>query len=100
MKALGVEQLVVTNAAGGVNESFEPGDLMIISDHINNMGGNPLIGPNDSALGVRFPDMSEAYSKRLRQLAKDVANDIGLRVREGVYVANTVQRMKRRQKFV
>lgn len=89
MKALGVEQLVVTNAAGGVNESFEPGDLMIISDHINNMGGNPLIGPNDSALGVRFPDMSEAYSKRLRQLAKDVANDIGLRVREGVYVANT-----------
>nr|P77834.1 RecName: Full=Purine nucleoside phosphorylase 1; Short=PNP 1; AltName: Full=Inosine phosphorylase; AltName: Full=Inosine-guanosine phosphorylase; AltName: Full=Purine nucleoside phosphorylase I; Short=PNP I; Short=Pu-NPase I [Geobacillus stearothermophilus]BAA13509.1 purine nucleoside phosphorylase [Geobacillus stearothermophilus] len=89
MKALGVEQLIVTNAAGGVNESFEPGDLMIISDHINNMGGNPLIGPNDSALGVRFPDMSEAYSKRLRQLAKDVANDIGLRVREGVYVANT-----------
>lgn len=89
MKALGVEQLVVTNAAGGVNESFEPGDLMIISDHINNMGGNPLIGPNDSALGVRFPDMTEAYSKRLRQLAKDVANEIGLRVREGVYVANT-----------
>ncbi|EMT47290.1 purine-nucleoside phosphorylase [Anoxybacillus flavithermus] len=89
MKALGVEQLVVTNAAGGVNESFEPGDLMIISDHINNMGGNPLIGPNDSSLGVRFPDMTEAYSKRLRQLAKDVANEIGLRVREGVYVANT-----------
>jgi len=89
MKALGVEQLIVTNAAGGVNESFEPGDLMIISDHINNMGGNPLIGPNDSALGVRFPDMSEAYSKRLRQLAKDVANEIGLRVCEGVYVANT-----------
>lgn len=89
MKALGVEQLVVTNAAGGVNESFEPGDLMIISDHINNMAGNPLIGPNDSSLGVRFPDMTEAYSKRLRQLAKDVANEIGLRVREGVYVANT-----------
>ncbi|MGG3841712.1 purine-nucleoside phosphorylase [Anoxybacillus kestanbolensis] len=89
MKALGVEQLIVTNAAGGVNESFEPGDLMIISDHINNMGGNPLIGPNDPMLGVRFPDMTEAYSKRLRQLAKDVANEIGLRVREGVYVANT-----------
>lgn len=89
MKALGVEQLIVTNAAGGVNESFEPGDLMIISDHINNMAGNPLIGPNDSSLGVRFPDMTEAYSKRLRQLAKDVANEIGLRVREGVYVANT-----------
>ncbi|MBE2941119.1 purine-nucleoside phosphorylase [Anoxybacillus flavithermus] len=89
MKALGVEQLIVTNAAGGVNESFEPGDLMIISDHINNMAGNPLIGPNDPSLGVRFPDMTEAYSKRLRQLAKDVANEIGLRVREGVYVANT-----------
>lgn len=89
MKALGVEQLIVTNAAGGVNETFQPGDLMIISDHINNMGTNPLIGPNDSALGVRFPDMTEAYSKRLRQLAKDVASCLGIRVQEGVYVANT-----------
>jgi purine-nucleoside phosphorylase len=89
MKALGVTQLIVTNAAGGVNESFQPGDLMIISDHINNMGGNPLIGPNDPELGVRFPDMTEAYSKRLRQLAKDVAARLNLKVQEGVYVANT-----------
>ncbi|QPA29931.1 purine-nucleoside phosphorylase [Thermaerobacillus caldiproteolyticus] len=89
MKALGVEQLIVTNAAGGVNERFQPGDLMIITDHINNMGSNPLIGPNDPDLGVRFPDMTEAYSKRLRQLAKDVADRLNIRVQEGVYVANT-----------
>ncbi|KKB36437.1 purine-nucleoside phosphorylase [Bacillus thermotolerans] len=89
MKALGIETIIVTNAAGGVNESFSPGDLMIITDHINNMGGNPLIGPNDKDLGVRFPDMSEAYSKRLRQLAKETAETIGLAVKEGVYMANT-----------
>lgn len=75
MKELGVETLIVTNAAGGVNESFSPGDLMLISDHINNMGSNPLIGPNDSRLGVRFPDMSEAYSKELRSLAKEIAKN-------------------------
>jgi purine-nucleoside phosphorylase len=89
MKALGIEQLIVTNAAGGVNESFNPGDLMIITDHINNMGGNPLIGPNDPSLGVRFPDMTEAYSKRLRNLAKDVAAKLNLKVQEGVYFGNT-----------
>ncbi|WP_203361839.1 purine-nucleoside phosphorylase [Bacillus sp. REN10] len=89
MKALGVEIVIVTNAAGGVNESFEPGDLMIITDHINMMGGNPLIGPNDNRLGVRFPDMSEAYNKELQQLAKDIASNINLSVREGVYVGNT-----------
>lgn len=65
MKELGVDTLIVTNAAGGVNESFRPGDLMIISDHINYLGTNPLIGPNDAALGVRFPDMSAAYDKDL-----------------------------------
>lgn len=89
MKAIGVETLIVTNAAGGVNEAFQPGDLMIISDHINNMGTNPLIGPNDSALGVRFPDMSEAYCKELRQLAKNVAGTLNMSVQEGVYVGNT-----------
>lgn len=89
MKELGVQTVVVTNAAGGVNQSFEPGDLMIISDHINNMGSNPLIGPNDSKFGARFPDMSEAYSKELRTLARDVASKLNIRIQEGVYVGNT-----------
>jgi purine-nucleoside phosphorylase len=88
MKELGIEKLIVTNAAGGVNESFEPGDLVIITDHINNMGTNPLIGPNDSRFGVRFPDMSEAYSKNLRRIAKEVADKNKLTIKEGVYVGN------------
>ncbi|MBO9129806.1 purine-nucleoside phosphorylase [Bacillus sp. 165] len=87
MKALGVEKLVVTNAAGGVNTSFETGDLMLISDHINFMSANPLIGPNDSELGFRFPDMSEAYCKNLRQQARKVAEGLNLKVQEGVYLA-------------
>jgi purine-nucleoside phosphorylase len=89
MKELGVEILIVTNAAGGVNESFSPGDLMIITDHINNMGTNPLIGPNDSRLGVRFPDMSEAYNKELRILAKQISEQLKISTQEGVYVGNT-----------
>ena len=79
----------VTNAAGGINERFQPGDFMIISDHINLLGTNPLIGPNDPELGPRFPDMTEAYSRRLRELAKETAARLGVRVHEGVYVANT-----------
>ncbi|HEY4552080.1 MAG TPA: purine-nucleoside phosphorylase [Bacillaceae bacterium] len=89
MKALGVEILIVTNAAGGVNESFRPGDLMIITDHINNMGGNPLIGANDVRLGARFPDMSNAYQKQLIQLAKRTANRMDLDIKEGVYFGNS-----------
>ncbi|MCJ8011147.1 purine-nucleoside phosphorylase [Paenibacillus sp. KQZ6P-2] len=85
MKELGVQSLLVTNAAGGVNTSYEPGDLMLISDHLNLTGKNPLIGPNDAALGVRFPDMSEAYSCRLRSLLKDTAESKGIHVQEGVY---------------
>ena len=88
MKALGVTHLIVTNAAGGVNEQFQPGDLMIITDHINFMGGNPLIGPNDTRFGTRFPDMSAAYSKALVQLAKETAAGLDLSVREGVYFGN------------
>src|SRR5690606_1815795 len=80
--------LVVTNAAGGVNESFQPGDLMIITDHLN-LGQNPLIGPNDSKLGARSPDMSEAYTKELRTLAKEAANELNISVQEGVYVGMT-----------
>ncbi|MFV2047057.1 purine-nucleoside phosphorylase [Metabacillus litoralis] len=83
MKALGVTQLLVTNAAGGINPNFKPGDLMIINDHINMTSQNPLIGPNEG--GVRFPDMSEAYSKGLRQLAKTVAEKTNIELVEGVY---------------
>lgn len=89
MKQLGVKSLIVTNAAGGINESFTPGDLMIITDHINNAGINPLIGPNDSTQGVRFPDMSTAYNKKYIELAKSVASKLNIDIKEGVYVGNT-----------
>jgi len=86
MKLLGVEKLIVTNAAGGVNENYRPGDLMLIKDHINLTGRNPLIGPNDDSLGPRFPDMSEAYSRALRDVARSVAAEQGIPLQEGVYV--------------
>jgi len=86
MRALGVDKLVMTNAAGGVNLSFQPGDLMLIEDHINLTGMNPLIGPNDAKLGPRFPDMSEAYSKRCRAIAAEVAEEKGIRLVRGVYL--------------
>ncbi|GER66082.1 purine nucleoside phosphorylase [Weizmannia acidilactici] len=89
MKELGVEVLIVTNAAGGVNEKLKPGQLMLISDHINLMGTNPLIGPNDAEFGVRFPDMSAAYDPELRQLAKQIADELQIDVQEGVYAAFT-----------
>ncbi|MBU5444035.1 purine-nucleoside phosphorylase [Paenibacillus sp. MSJ-34] len=85
MKALGISSLLVTNAAGGVNTDYRAGDLMLIADHLNMTGRNPLIGPNDNALGVRFPDMSEAYSRRLRELAKRIAQEQGIPLQEGVY---------------
>ncbi|CAM5792309.1 MULTISPECIES: purine-nucleoside phosphorylase [Brevibacillus] len=86
MKMLGVETIIVTNAAGGINENYQPGNLMLIADHINMTFRNPLIGPNDEQLGARFPDMSEAYSKALRGLAKEVAAEQGIELQEGVYV--------------
>lgn len=89
MKQLGVEKLFVTNAAGGVNEAFEPGNLMLITDHINNTGQNPLMGPNDNEQGVRFPDLSQAYDRKLQALAKDVATELSLDLKAGVYVWNT-----------
>lgn len=89
MKKLGVKTVILTNAAGGVNVYFKPSDLMLITDHINFMGANPLIGPNDDTLGVRFPDMSEVYTKSLRELARTCAKQLGIDLQEGVYIALT-----------
>jgi purine-nucleoside phosphorylase len=86
---LGVKVLVVTNAAGGVNVKFAQGALMLIDDHINLLGTNPLIGPNDDRFGLRFPDMSEVYSKRLRGLATGAAAALGLPIEHGIYIAVT-----------
>jgi purine-nucleoside phosphorylase len=85
-KELGVITLIVTNAAGGINTEYASGELMLIHDHINFTGKNPLIGANDDTFGVRFPDMSEAYSMRLRTLAHETAKEQGISLREGVYV--------------
>ena len=84
---LGVKTLILTNAAGGINVKLTPGMLMIMDDHINLLGSNPLVGPNEDRFGARFPDMSEVYSKRLRALASDVAAQQGLAIGRGVYVA-------------
>lgn len=84
---MGVRQVVLTNAAGGINLRYAEGALVLISDHINLQGANPLVGPNDDRLGPRFPDMSEVYSKRLRGLAREVAAERGMALEEGVYVA-------------
>lgn len=89
MKLLGVETLIVTNAAGGVNTSYQPGDLMVITDHINLTGQNPLIGENLHEFGDRFPDMSNAYTAELRSLFKTLAAQDGIQVREGVYAGMT-----------
>lgn len=89
MKKLGVKTLIVTNAAGGVNPDFKPADLMIITDHINHMGVNPLIGPNDSGMGERFPDMSEVYTKKYVELAENIGKKLGIKLQKGVYIALT-----------
>ena len=89
MKLLGIETLIVTNAAGGVNQSFDVGDVMLIEDHINFVGMsgfNPLMGPNQAAFGTRFPPMNRAYTKELRQVAGQVAQAQGINLRRGVYV--------------
>jgi purine-nucleoside phosphorylase len=87
MQALGTGTLVVTNAAGGLNPAFDPGDVMLITDHINTMGTNPLIGPNEDAIGPRFPDLTHAYHPELRKLALDVAARQDIPLQQGVYVA-------------
>lgn len=87
MRALGAEVLVVSNASGGMNPLWSPGDLVLLSDHINLLGDNPLVGPNADELGPRFCDLTEAYCGRLRDLAREVALERGIRLRSGVYVA-------------
>ena len=87
LKALGIKTLIVSNAAGGMNPQFEAGDLVLITDHINLMGDNPLIGPNEDELGPRFPDMSQPYSRRLITLAEEIALKERIKVKKGVYVA-------------
>ena len=89
MKKLGADTIIISNAAGGMNRFFKRGDLMLITDHINLFGDNPLIGPNDDELGPRFPDMSEAYSKELIELAKKIALKEKIRLQEGIYAGLT-----------
>ncbi|CAN5119831.1 purine-nucleoside phosphorylase [soil metagenome] len=84
---LGMRTLVVTNAAGAIDESYRPGMLVLVSDHVNLMGTSPLVGPNDDALGPRFPDMSDAYDPELRRIAREAAARLGVEVGEGVYAA-------------
>jgi purine-nucleoside phosphorylase len=87
MRALGVETLIASNACGGMNPLWAPGELMLMADHINLIGENPLTGPNDDALGPRFPDMSQPYDLGLQHLAKEVALELRIPLRSGVYVA-------------
>lgn len=89
MKALGAHSLIVTNAAGGVNVNFQPGNLMLINDHINFMGNHPLIGPNEDELGPRFPDMSHAYDQAYCEKTKEAAVLLNMNLQEGVYMALT-----------
>ena len=99
LRALGAETLVVSNACGGMREEWAPGDLMVIADHINLLGDNPLIGENDDRLGVRFPDMSAPYDAELRALAHAVAREEGTVLREGVYVAVTGPNLETRAEY-
>ncbi|GAA0085927.1 purine-nucleoside phosphorylase [Clostridium sp. CTA-7] len=85
MKLLGIENMIVTNACGGINETFKPGDLMIIDDFINSVSSNPLMGNNDERFGPRFPDMSQPYDIQLREKAKEVADELGIDTKQGVY---------------
>lgn len=85
MKLLGIESMIVTNACGGINETFAPGDLMIIDDFINSVGCNPLMGDNDERFGPRFPDMSQPYDLELREKAEKTAAELGIEAKHGVY---------------
>lgn len=89
MNQMGIKKLILSNAAGGLNPSFNVADIMMITDHINLMGNNPLMGPNNDEIGPRFPDMSEAYSHRMAKIAKKVAEDNNIKLQHGVYIGVT-----------
>ena len=99
MHALGAETLMVSNACGGMHPLWAPGDLMLIADHINLIGDNPLIGPHDDRLGPRFPDMSQPYDEGLRAMARKLALELGITLREGVYVAVTGPNLETRAEY-
>lgn len=99
LKALGAKSLIVSNACGGMHPDWGAGDLMLITDHINLLGDNPLIGANDDRLGPRFPDMSEPYDRALGDLARSVASERGIPLREGVYVAVSGPNLETRAEY-
>jgi purine-nucleoside phosphorylase len=99
LRALGARTLVVTNVSGGMHPLWAPGNLMLIADHINLLGDNPLIGPNDDRLGARFPDMSDPYDAGLRALARETAAGLRIVLREGVYVAVTGPNLETRAEY-
>jgi purine-nucleoside phosphorylase len=99
LHALGARTLIVSNACGGMNPLWGPGDLVLLSDHINLLGDNPLVGANDERLGPRFPDMSAPYDPELRALARKAALELGIMLREGVYVAVTGPNLETRAEY-
>jgi purine-nucleoside phosphorylase len=99
LHALGARTLIVSNACGVVRSDWKPGDLMLMTDHINLLGDNPLVGPNDERLGPRFPDMSQPYDEKLRELARRVAQEQGITLREGVYVAISGPNLETRAEY-
>lgn len=99
LRRLGAETLIVSNACGGMHPLWSAGDVMLIADHINLLGDNPLIGPNDDRFGPRFPDMSAPYDESLRALARAVAAEAGIPLREGVYVAVTGPNLETRAEY-
>jgi purine-nucleoside phosphorylase len=99
MKYLGIETLLVSNACGSLNPYIRKGELMIIDDHINLLGDNPLIGANDDRIGPRFPDMSEPYSKKLIELAEDCARELKIKVKKGVFSAMTGPSLETRAEY-
>ena len=99
MHALGARTLIVSNACGGMNPLWNPGELMLLADHINLLGDSPLIGPNDDSLGPRFPDMSQPYDEELRAVARTAASELRIVLREGVYVAVTGPNLETRAEY-